>query len=52
MDSVDQTIRKWFGHIERIGEESLTKRVYGAGVNRVRGRSRPNKLNNLLSRGA
>ena len=39
---VDQKIFKWFGHVERIGDERLTKKVYKSelGGKRARGRSR------------
>ena len=34
---------KWFGHVERMGEERLVKRVYRANVEGNRGGGRPQK---------
>ena len=38
---VDRKVLKWFGHVERMGNERLTKRVYRSEVGGVRGRGRP-----------
>ena len=38
---VDRKVLKWFGHVERMGGERLTKRVYMSEVGGVRRRGRP-----------
>ena len=38
---VDRKMLKWFGHVERMGGERLTKRVYMSEVRGERGRGRP-----------
>ena len=38
---VDRKVLKWFGHVERMGGERLTKRVYTSEVRGTRGRGRP-----------
>ena len=38
---VDRKVLKWFGHVERMGSERLTKRVYVSEVEGNRGRGRP-----------
>ena len=38
---VDLKVLKWFGHVERMGSERLTKRVYESEVEGERGRGRP-----------
>ena len=38
---VDRKVLKWFGHVERMGGERLTKRVYMSEVRGERGRGRP-----------
>ena len=38
---VDRKVLKWFGHVERMGDERLTKKVYKSEVGGVRGRGRP-----------
>ena len=38
---VDRKVLKWFGHVERMGSERLTKRVYVSDVEGERGRGRP-----------
>ena len=38
---VDRKVLKWFGHVDRMGGERLTKRVYMSQVGGVRGRGRP-----------
>ena len=42
-ERVDQGVLKWYGHMERMNDERLTKRVYKAEVEGVRGRGRPRK---------
>ena len=37
---VDRKVLKWFGHIERMGSERLTKRVYISEMRGERGRRR------------
>ena len=32
---VDRMVLKWFGHVERMGGERLTKRVYMSEVRRM-----------------
>ena len=34
---------KWFGHVERMGEERLVKRVYQANVEGNKGRGKPQR---------
>ena len=36
-------VLKWFGHVERMGEERLVKRVYRGNVEGNRGRGRPQR---------
>ena len=38
---VDRKVLKWFGHVERMGSERLTKKVYVSEVEGERGRGRP-----------
>ena len=38
---VDRKVLKWFGHVERMGSDRLTKRVYMSEVDGTRGRGRP-----------
>ena len=38
---VDRKVLKWFGHVERMGNERMTKRVYSSEVEGDRGRGRP-----------
>ena len=40
-NGVDQKVLKWFGHIEPMGDERLTKKVYKSEVGGERGRGRP-----------
>ena len=40
---MDQGVLRWFGHMERMGEERLVKRMYDSVVRGVRGRGRPRK---------
>ena len=38
---MDQGVLRWFGHVERMGNERLVKRVYDSEVRGVRRRERP-----------
>ena len=38
---MDRKVLKWFGHVERMGDEQLTKKVYKSDVGGVRGVGRP-----------
>ena len=38
---VDQKVLKWFGHVERMGDERLTKKVNKSEVGGERGVGRP-----------
>ena len=40
---MDQGLLRWFGHVERMGDERLAKRVYESNVRGVRRRGRPRK---------
>ena len=40
---VNQGILRWFGHVERMGDERLVKRVYESEVRGVRRRGRRRK---------
>ena len=40
---VDQGLLRWFGHVERMGDERLVKRVYESDIRGVRRRGRPRK---------
>merc|ERR1712002_1337670 len=42
-ERMDQGILRWFGHVERIRNERLVKRVYDSEVRGVRRRGRPGK---------
>ena len=55
-DRADRNILKWFGHIERMEEVRLTKRIYISEVEGNRGRGRPKRrwrdaVNDVLARG-
>ena len=39
----DQGVLRWFGPVERMGDERMVKRVYEPDVRGVRGRGRPRK---------
>ena len=52
---IDQGVLRWFGHVERMGDERLAKRVYESYVRGTRRRGRPRKcwmngVNELLER--
>ena len=38
---IEKSMLRWFGHVERMNEERLTKKVYKASVNGSVGRGRP-----------
>ena len=38
----ENCVLRWFGHLERMDGERMTKRIYGPGVKGRRGRGRPN----------
>ena len=40
---VDQSVLRWFGHVERMEEDRLVKRVYQSDVMGVRRRGRPRR---------
>ena len=42
-ERVNRSVLGWFGHVERMGEERMAKRVYNSTVNGVRQRGRPFK---------
>ncbi len=41
-DRVDQSVLRWYGHMVRMDEERLTKKVWRAPVTGERRRGRPN----------
>ena len=41
INGVDQKVLKWFGHIEPMGDERLTKKVYKSEVDGERRSGRP-----------
>ena len=43
LERAEQGVLKWFGHVERMGEERLTKRIYKSEVVGTRGRGRPRR---------
>ena len=40
---IDKGVLRWFGHVERMGDERMAKRVYESDVRGVRRRGRPRK---------
>ena len=42
-ERIERNLLKWFGHVERMREERLVKRVYQAYVEGKRGRGKPQK---------
>ena len=40
LERMERNVLKWFGHVERIGEERLVKRVYYSTLEGNRGRGR------------
>ena len=43
LERTERNVLKWFGHVERMGEEEMVKRVYQANVDGNRGRRRPQR---------
>ena len=43
-DRVDRCVLRWFGHVERMDETRMVKKVYVSSVDGVRGRGRPGKV--------
>ena len=41
---IKRSMLRWFGHIERMNDERLTKKVYVARIDGCRGRGRPRKV--------
>ena len=41
VEEVKRGTLRWFGHLERMGEEKMTKRVYKSDINAVGVRGRP-----------
>jgi len=41
IERVDRNVLMWFGHVERMGSDRLTKRVCMSEMRRERGRGRP-----------
>ena len=41
---MNQGVLRWFGHVERMADERLVKRVYGSDIRGVRCRGRPRKV--------
>ena len=40
LERIERNVLKWFGHVERMGEERSVKREYRANVEGNRGRGR------------
>ena len=43
LERIERNVSKWFGHVERMGDERLIKGVYQANVEGKRGRWRPQR---------
>ena len=43
LERIERNVLKWFGHLGRMGEERLVKRVYRANVEGNRGRGKPQR---------
>ena len=43
LERIEDNVLKWFGRVERMGQERLVKRVYQANVESNRGRGRPQR---------
>ena len=41
---VERCVLRWFGHVERMNDERMAKRVYVSGVEGRQGRGRPNRV--------
>ena len=37
-------MKRWFGHVERMDDERMAKKVYDPGVEEGRGRGRPTEV--------
>ena len=52
LEGIERNVLKWFGYVERMGEERLVKKVYRANVKVNRKRGRPqrrwNEIKDLL----
>ena len=42
-EKIDRGILRWFGHVERMGDERLVKKVYESDTNGTRSRGRPRR---------
>lgn len=42
VEKADEVMLKWFGHIARMSEERMTKRIYVSELEGTRGKGRPN----------
>ena len=42
-EKVEQNVLRWFGHVERMGDERLVKRMYNSDIMGTRRRGRPRK---------
>ena len=43
LERIERNVLKGFGHVERMGEDRLVKRMYQANVEGNRGRGRPQR---------
>ena len=43
LERIERNVLKWFGHVERMGEERLDKRMYHANVEGKRRKGRPQR---------
>ena len=43
LERIERNVLKWCGHMKRMGEERLVKKVYRAKVEGSRGRGRPQR---------
>ena len=43
LERIERNVLKWFGHVKRMGEEKLFKRLYQANVEGNTGRGRPQR---------
>ena len=43
LERIERNVLKWFGNVERMGEERLVKRVYRANVEGNRRRGKPQR---------
>ena len=40
-EKVDQSVVRWYGHLERTSEERPVKRIHRAGVDLTKGKGKP-----------